>query len=145
MSRRDLMGSSLAMAGLPGLCCTSEEASPASFAMTGATLTIDLLLARPLAKPGGAIKVVDRSRNLNLIVVQSEKGTFDALERSCTHAGAQVVYNRRNKTVQCTSWGHSEFSLNGAVLGGSAKRPLRTYPAERVGNLLRIDLSGAAA
>jgi nitrite reductase/ring-hydroxylating ferredoxin subunit len=139
------MGSSLVMAGLPGLCCTTEEASAASFTISGSTLTIDLSLARTLARPGGAMKVIDMARRINLIVVQPEHGKFEALERSCTHGGAQVIYNRRNKTVQCTSWGHSEFALDGAVLGGSARMPLRTYPTQRVGNHLWIDLSGGAA
>jgi menaquinol-cytochrome c reductase iron-sulfur subunit len=76
-----------------------------------------------------AAKIVDRERKLNLIVTQPEKGRFIVLDRQCTHSGGQVAYNRGRRTVQCTCWGHSEFSLRGDVLGGPAKRPLRVYPA----------------
>lgn len=139
------MGSSLAMAGLPGLCCSTEEAPAGSFSLTGRTLTINLQLARALDRSGGAVKIIDPAHRLNLLVVQSARGRFHALERSCTHGGAQVIYNRRNKTVRCTSWGHSEFALDGTVLGGSAKLPLGTWPAVRIGRQLRIELGEAAA
>jgi nitrite reductase/ring-hydroxylating ferredoxin subunit len=145
MSRRDLMGSGFAIAGLPGLCCTSEEAPPESLTFEGSILSLDLSAAPALAKRGSAVRIVDTSRNVNLIVVHSRAGTFAALERSCTHGGAQVTWNRRNETVQCTSWGHSEFALDGTVLGGSAKKPLRTYPVSRHGKRLRINLAGASA
>jgi nitrite reductase/ring-hydroxylating ferredoxin subunit len=138
------MCSSFAAAGLSGVCCTTEEAPAGSFTVLGTTLTIDLTHLRSLARRGSAARVVDTGRGINLIVVRDSHGRFAALERSCTHGGAQVVYNGRNDTVQCTSWGHSEFALDGAVLGGSARKPLRRYPVAREGTKLRIDLAGAA-
>jgi Rieske Fe-S protein len=140
MNRRQLIRSSLAMAGLPGLCCTTQELPPASFTIQGGSVIIDLKQASALLKPGAAVKVIELERKLNLIVVHPEKNRFAALERSCTHGGAQVVYNRRRRTVQCTSWGHSEFALDGAVLGGSAKRALRAYEVRRAGDQLEIIL-----
>jgi Rieske Fe-S protein len=106
------------------LCCRTEELPAAAFRVTDGKVEIDLAAAKALAKPGSAVKVVDLARDVNLIVVQSGKGGFAALERSCTHGGAQVVYNERNGTVQCTSWGHSEFALDGTVLAGPPPRPL---------------------
>lgn len=140
MDRRQLIRSSLAMAGLPGLCCTTPEIPPASFTIQGAVLIIDLNKAPVLRKPGGAVRVVDLERKVNLIVAHPTRNRFAALDRSCTHGGAQVVYNGHNQTVQCTSWGHSEFALDGAMLGGSAKRPLRAYEIRRAGDRLEIAL-----
>jgi Rieske Fe-S protein len=133
------------MAAVPGLCCTTEEAPGGSYTFAEDSLIIDLSQAEALARPGGAVRIVDVGREVNLIVVHASRGSFAALDRSCTHGGAQVVYNRHNKTVQCTSWGHSEFALDGTVRGGSARKPLRSYPVAREGSQLRIDLSGALA
>jgi Rieske Fe-S protein len=132
------------MAGFAGLCCTTPELPAADFTVQGTSLVIDLKRASILAKPGGAVKVIDLQRNLNLIVAHPDSSRFAVLDRSCTHGGAQVVYNRHNRTVQCTSWGHSEFALDGAVLGGSAREPLRAYPVRRRGDLLEIDLGAGS-
>ncbi len=128
------------MAGLPPLCCTTPEIPPASFTIQGAVLTIDLNKAPELRKSGAAVRVVDLERKVNLIVVHPARNRFAALDRSCTHGGGQVVYNGYNRTVQCTSWGHSEFALDGTVLGGSAKRPVRAYEIRRAGDRLEIVL-----
>jgi Rieske Fe-S protein len=128
---------------MAGLCCTSEELAPAAFTFQGAALLIDLERAPALCKTGGSVKVVDLGHKVNLIVVHAEGNRFVALDRSCTHGGAQVVYNRHNRTVQCTSWGHSEFALDGALLGGSAKRPLKSYPVRRAGDRLEVLLGTA--
>ena len=128
-----------------GLCCVTEEAPPASFTIENNTIRIDLRKAPVLAKTGGAVRVVDVDREINLIVVHPETGRFAALHRSCTHGGAQVAYSKPNKTVICTSWGHSEFALDGTVLGGSAKRNLPAYPVRVDGDTLTITLPGEAA
>ena len=132
------------MAGLPPLCCTTPEIPPASFTIQGAVLIIDLQRAPELRKSGAAVRVVDLERKVNLIVVHPAKNRFAALDRSCTHGGAQVVYNGHNQTVQCTSWGHSEFALDGTVLGGTAKRPVRAYGIRRAGDRLEIVLEAKA-
>lgn len=138
MSRRELMGTSMAAVGL---CCVTEEAPVASFVIENKTVRIDLRQAPVLAKIGGAVRVVDVDRGINLIAVHPEKDRYAALHRSCTHGGAQVAYSRKNKTVICTSWGHSEFALDGTVLGGSAKRDLPAYPVHREGDILLIEVS----
>jgi Rieske Fe-S protein len=138
LSRRDLLGASILALGL---CCTTDEAPPGSVAIDDTTLTIDLRKAPTLARRGGSVRVVDLDRDINIIVVHPEGRRYAALQRSCTHGGAQVAYTARNETVICTSWGHSEFALDGTVLGGSAKRNLPTYPVRLDGHLLRIGLN----
>ncbi len=140
MDRRQLLHSSLGAIGLTAVCCTTPEIPSRAVSASAASLTIDLAQVPELQKPGNAAKLVDMERNINLIVVHGRRNEYAALERSCTQGGAQVAYNRRNRTVQCSSWGHSEFSLDGAVLGGSAKKPLRAFAVRRTGNQLEIQL-----
>jgi Rieske Fe-S protein len=130
------------MVGVP-LCCTTEEIPSTSFTISGGSLIIDLKKTPALANPGRAVKVVDVDRKINLIVVHEKRNHFVALDRSCTHGGAQVAYNRYNGTVQCSSWGHSEFALDGTLLGGSARRPLRSYKVQHTGDQLEIMLEVA--
>ncbi len=144
LNRRELMQRSLALAGIPAVCCTTAEIPAASLSFRDDLLIIDLRRAPQLAKAGAAVKVIDQKRGVNLIVVHGRKGELAALERSCTHGGAQVAYNRINDTVQCSSWGHSEFDLSGAVLGGSARKPLRAYAVRRAGRTLEIALEAQA-
>jgi Rieske Fe-S protein len=139
------VGNSLALAGIPVLCCSTEEVPADSFRIDGTLLTLNLSSVALLRKRGSAARVVDLERGINLIVVRDKTGRFAALDRSCTHGGAQVAYNRRNDTVQCTSWGHSEFALDGAVLGGSARKPLRAFQTELAGNKLLIHIGEFAA
>jgi Rieske Fe-S protein len=132
------------MAGAKELCCTTPEAPAGSFRIEGGEVLLEMKKVPSLGRKGGAVKVVDIDREVNIIVVQPERGRFAALERSCTHGGAQVVYNGVNRTVQCTSWGHSEFALDGRVLGGSARKPLAAHEVRREGGLLRISLGARA-
>jgi Rieske Fe-S protein len=141
-SRRDLLGASIVALGL---CCTTDDAPPSSVAIDDTTITIDLRKAPALARRGGSVRVVDHDRDINVIVVHPEGRRYAALQRSCTHGGAQVAYSARNTTVICTSWGHSEFALDGTVLGGSARRDLPTYPVRLEGHLLRINHGGGVA
>ncbi len=125
-------------------CCTTQEAPEGSFRIEEGFVVLDTGKVPSLGRKGGAAKVIDIDRGVNLIVVEPEKGRFAALERSCTHGGAQVVYNGLNRTVQCTSWGHSEFALDGRILGGSAKKPLPVHEVSLEGKLLRIRLETKA-
>ena len=138
MNRRELLQSSFAMTGATALCCTTPDIPPGAITIQDQSLIVNLEQAPALNKPGAAAKLVDVERSINLIIVQPEKDRFAALDRSCTHGGAQVSYNRHRSTVQCTNWGHSEFALDGEVLGGSARQPLRTYRVRREGNRLEI-------
>jgi Rieske Fe-S protein len=139
-SRRTLLASASSLAGAHPLCCTTPEVPAGSYRIEAGEILLETGKVPSLGRKGGAAKVIDLDHGVNLIVVEPEKGRFAALERNCTHGGAQVVYNGVNRTVQCTSWGHSEFALDGRVLGGSAKKPLPAHEVRREGKLLRIKL-----
>jgi nitrite reductase/ring-hydroxylating ferredoxin subunit len=141
LDRRDLLRRGLFAAGFAPLCCVTPEAPAGSFSFDGRRLLLDRALLR---KPGAAIAVVDAARNLNLIVIHATRNRFAALDRSCTHGGAQCAYNNRSHTVQCTSLNHAEFTLEGVLLHGRTHGNLRTYPIRPAGPHLVIDTGESA-
>lgn len=140
MDRRQLLRGSLMLAGIPPLCCHTPPVPPDSVAWDGGTLVIDLARAQELRPAGAARAVVDVARKLNVIVAHPEGGRYVALDRSCTHGGAQCTYNHKRRTVQCTSLNHAEFELDGTLLHGRTHGNLRTYAVQLAGSTLRIEV-----
>jgi Rieske Fe-S protein len=130
----------LLLTAQPPLCCDTADlpAEAISFSETG--LRIDLSRVPALARVGGAVKLVDESRKLNLIFTHPEKAEFVVLDRKCTHGGGPLAYSQKRKTVQCTCWGRSEFALDGRVVAGPAERPARRYMAESKQGVLVVTL-----
>jgi Rieske Fe-S protein len=137
-NRRDLFRGSLMLAGAPTLCCSTADVPPASISYQRDTVEIDLRAAADLARTGASARLVDDDHKLDLMVAHPEKNRFVVLDRPCSHGGGPVAYSHRRRTVQCTCWGHSEFSLEGKVLAGPAKRPLRVYKTTLRGSRLKI-------
>lgn len=135
--RRELLKRSLLATGFAPLCCITPEAPSHSFACEENRIFLDRGL---LSQPGSAVAIVVASRNLNLIVIHWKRGRFAALDRSCTHGGAQCAYNNRRMTVQCTSLNHAEFGLDGALLHGRTHGNLKTYAVQALGRQLVISL-----
>ena len=143
LSRRALIQGSL-LAGVP-LCCVTPEAPAAGVAFDGNMLLLNLKLIPDLRSPGGACAVVDMRRKLNIIVARVEKSRFVALDRSCTHGGAQCTYNRKRRSLRCTSLNHAEYDLNGTLLHGRTHGNLRTYAARINGSTVEIRIGGEMA
>lgn len=62
---------------------------------------------------------------------------YRALLMKCTHKGTELqVYGDR---LQCPAHG-SEFTQNGEVQNGPAEAPLRTFPVQVEGTVLKIDM-----
>lgn len=131
-------------AGVP-LCCVTPEAPAAGVAFDGEVLLLNLKLIPGLRSPGGACAVVDMSRKLNIIVARVEKNRFVALDRSCTHGGAQCTYNHERRSLRCTSLNHAEYDLNGTLLHGRTHGNLRAYPARLNGSMVEIRIGGEKA
>lgn len=144
LDRRQLIQGALMLAGVPPLCCSTPEVSRESFSYQGDTLILDLNKASELRAVGSARAVVDVVRKLNIIVAHSEKRRFVALDRSCTHGGAQCAYNHKRRTLQCTSLNHAEYDLNGTLLHGRTHGNLRSYQVRLAGTRLEILLEKKA-
>ncbi|HWR54068.1 MAG TPA: Rieske 2Fe-2S domain-containing protein [Bryobacteraceae bacterium] len=144
LSRRALMQGSLMLAGVP-LCCVTPEAPPEGVAFDGKTLMLNLKLVPGLKSPGGACAVIDLSRKLDIIVARVEKNRFVALDRSCTHGGAQCTYNHKRRSLRCTSLNHAEYDLNGTLLHGRTHGNLRSYTARLNGSTVEVLIAGEKA
>ncbi len=128
------------MAGIPPLCCTTEALPPASVEFGNGKITVDLGRVPELQRNGVSFRIVDDSRKLNLILIHAGRGLYVAMDRSCTHAGAQCTYDRKRQTLQCTSLNHAEYDLRGKLLHGRTHGDLRTYPVRVTGSALEIML-----
>jgi nitrite reductase/ring-hydroxylating ferredoxin subunit len=108
-------------------------------------VSIDLARVPELARAGGAIKVADHARKLQIVVARSGKNEFVALDQKCTHGGGALTYVHRHKHLYCTCWGHAIFALDGSVIrwpNTQKPRPLRAHRVERQGSLLAIRVEG---
>lgn len=143
LNRRRLIQSSLMLFGVPP-CCTTRQVPPESVSYRGGTLILELNRATGLGKVGAAAAVVDRARKLNIIVARTGRDRFVAIDRTCTHGGAQCVYNHSRHSLQCTSLNHAEYDLDGKLLHGRTHGNLRTYPVRRAGARLEVQLESKA-
>ena len=140
LERRQFLQGSLGFFGVLPLCCTTPQIRPGSVRFDGNTLVIDLEKASDLRPVGSAAAVVDSARGLDLIIAHTGKDRFAALDRSCTHNGAQCTYNHKRHSVQCTSLNHAEYDLDGTLLHGRTHGNLRTYTVRLDGASLEIGL-----
>ena len=141
VSRREVLQQSLGLAGLSSLCCTTPEVPAGSFHFEALTLVIDLGAVPELRRTGSAAAIVDAAREVNILVACTEKRRYVALDRSCTHGGAQCAYDHRRRTVRCTSLNHAEYQLDGTLLHGRTHGDLRAYETRCSGSRLEIRLA----
>jgi nitrite reductase/ring-hydroxylating ferredoxin subunit len=141
LNRRQLLRGSLGFAGVLPLCCRTPEIRREGTRYDGSNLVIDLRNVPELDRVGSAGAFVDMDRKVDIIVAHTASHRYVALDRSCTHAGAQCTYNHKRQTLQCTSLNHAEYDLKGTLLHGRTHGNLRTYEARRSGSLLEIRLA----
>lgn len=139
--RREVLRSSLLLAALPPLCCSTPEVPKESVRFEGATVRLSLRLAPQLKNPGGSAALVEPDRGINLLVAHVTKGSYAAIDRTCTHGGAMCAYNERHRTLQCTSLNHAEYDLKGTLLHGRAHGNLKSYAVRIDGGDLLISLN----
>src|SRR5215475_11020969 len=115
MTRRDWIGG-CCMAVLPFDCCTLAEAPSGAVRIAPGLVAIDLERTPELRRTGGAVKVVDAGRKLQIVVARPEKERYVALSQRCTHGGGSLTYVHRHRHLYCTCWGHAQFALDGSVV-----------------------------
>lgn len=144
-SRREFFaGATLSAAGIMPLCCGTPDAAAGSWSIVDNVLRINLEREPGLKKTGEPRVVVEMNRKLNIIVVQHEKGRWAALDRTCTHGAGMCAYEKRRRTIRCTSLNHAEYTLEGVLLHGRTHGNLRAYPAAERAGWLEIQLESRA-
>lgn len=143
-SRREVLGASLGLAGLAPLCCSTPELAPESLRFEGEVVVIDLERAPELRRVGAAAAIVHSARGINILVACTERHRYAALDRTCTHGGAQCAYNHARRTLQCTSLNHAEYRLDGTLLHGRTHGNLRAYETRCARSMVEIQLGPRA-
>ncbi len=94
-------------------------------------LTLALSTQPALANTNGSAVVVRSPGVEDILVVHWTDGRWAAMSDTCTHAGCPVEFD--GSVVGCPCHG-SEFNIDGSVLRGPARTPLRSYPVTVDGN-----------
>ncbi len=144
VDRRDFLQSAVFLGGVAPLCCTTPAAPSESVSFEGATMVLDLKRIPDLRAVGSACAVVDAGRKVNIIVARPDARRYVAIDRSCTHGGAQCAYVHRRRRLRCTSLNHAEYELDGTLLHGRTHGNLRAYTVRLDGARLRIALEEQA-
>src|SRR6185369_14282384 len=83
------------LAGASHDCCTLLEAPSGAVRFEPGMVVIDLARTPELQKAGDALKVVDLSRKLQILVARPGRKDFVALDQRCTHGGGALTYVHR--------------------------------------------------
>lgn len=94
----------------------------------------------PLAEldPSGKTMVKAKGAPEKFIVVKQPDGSYDAIELNCTHKGGPV--SEKDGQLVCSLHG-SIFDNTGHVIKGPAKRDLKRYGVETVGDMLQVKVA----
>ncbi|MCF7957248.1 MAG: Rieske 2Fe-2S domain-containing protein [Phycisphaerae bacterium] len=151
--RKFIIGSGVAVSVAGGCMCTktgratltgvgnTPAIDPAAYTITNSELRIDLDKEPRLKPIGSAVKILDETLKVPLVIVQKEEGVYIATSIKCTHRGVEVEYRPEDKCFRCASLGGSEFKTDGTKIKGFAKGPLKSYPTAMEGHVLKIDIT----
>ena len=73
--------------------------------------------------------LVSSEKKIAVVRDPKDKNKILAVNTTCTHKGCAVAWQSDKKQYVCPCH-DAEFSADGAVLGGPAKKPLEIYPAK---------------
>jgi nitrite reductase/ring-hydroxylating ferredoxin subunit len=92
--------------------------------------TLPILRAAGIGRPSG-----------RRILIANVGGSFYAIDNTCTHLGCSLSDGRLDgSVVRCACHG-SRFEVStGAVVGGPAQKPVRSYPVQVVGDEVQVDV-----
>ena len=155
MTRREWLEATALLGGAPCAClagasrdcCTLPEAPSDAVKFETDMVVVDLSRVPELKRTGGALKIVDSGRKLQILIARPAKDRFVALDQKCTHGGGALTYVHRHQHLYCTCWGHSKFALDGSVIrwpNSQTPRPLRAYKVERRGGRLYVRMENRA-
>lgn len=116
---------------------SSEVLAPA--ALSPAALSLTLKDNAALAKIGGSVVVENGSDKI--VVIRTDANSFAACSAICTHKGCVVEYEHDSKQLVCPCH-DARFALDGKVVRGPAKKPLRSYATDAAAV---VSLSGLPA
>ena len=151
MDRREMLKRSALLAGSICLCktvvaedpsestcCITPEIEKESLTFNENSVIIDLDKTLMLQKSGQAVYVDYPEKDAKMIVVREKNNRYYALSRLCAHGGQALSYIPERKLLQCNSYNHSIFSLDGTVWKGPAPTDIRAYDLQLIKGKLEI-------
>jgi len=119
-------------------CCFTPDVEPEAVVFRRDAIIIDLEKSYLLREVGDAVYVDTPDKTDRIILIHESLSEYLALSRLCTHGGQALSYIKERKVLQCNSYNHSIFELNGAVWKGPAPVPIRLYSLQQKGDSLEI-------
>ena len=119
-------------------CCITPDIEPEALTFTENSVIVDLTMTSTLQKSGQAVYVDYPEKDAKMILVREKKNSYHALSRLCTHGGQALSYIPERKMLQCNSYNHSIFALDGTVWKGPAPDDIRVFEIESGKNTLEI-------
>ena len=120
-----LIGPALALPSLKKIRAASVSVSFGDFPALGAA--------------GGSAVMTQGGREI--LLIRDTADTVVALDAKCTHRGCTVAYQKATNDIACPCH-FSRFKLDGGVLAGPAKKPLKTFPAALSDDGVVVTLDG---
>ncbi len=102
---------------------------------------IDLSKEPVLNQVGGAVKIKNEAIPQGIMVAHTGENAYQVVSLACTHRGVEVEYDHKNCRFVCSSLGSSKFSLDGGLLRGPAKKPLKPFQATIQNGILSIKMT----
>jgi Rieske Fe-S protein len=151
MDRREMIQKSAVLAGSICLCriiladdppestcCITPEIEQECLIFKENSIIIDLEKTSTLQKSGQAVYVDYPQKEVKIIVVREKKERYYALSRLCSHGGQALSYVPERKMLQCNSYNHSIFNLDGTVWKGPAPTAIRSFDIISDNQILEI-------
>lgn len=98
-----------------------------------------ILLRKEKIPPQDYLLIKSPQLSEPVLIVRRPDQTYIALQMKCTHMGASLKVEN-NQEIKCNLHG-SRFTLDGQVMRGPAKKPLKTFPVEIEDQELKIKLT----
>ena len=86
------------------------------------------------------LKVSRLGEETKIVLIHANDGQFYAVENKCAHMGRELDYKQGDEILRCTSFGHSQFELDGDRIKGPARNGIRTFPVSVTQNELVISI-----
>jgi len=106
-------------------------------------VTLNLTLIPELKNSGGSVKFEvkqDVENPLKFLVINTGNNGLMVYENRCTHGAREIEYRSDDGILQCVSFGHSKYNLDGQVTGGPAPSPIRKFTVNHTDDKLIINL-----
>ena len=108
-------------------CCLTPEIEADCLTLKNDSLIIDLEKTATLKKSGQAVYVDYPEKDVKMIVVREKRNRYYVLSRQCSHGNQALSYLPERKLLQCNSYNHSAFNLDGSVWKGPAPVAIRSF------------------